>query len=64
MEHIVKEWTMGKRDFNYREKLYWAKKWNRSTNKILVRVKFTNKYSDRYNVLTWYGKSVVRNFLA
>ena len=44
MGHIVKEWTMDKKDFNYQEKLYWAKKWNRSTNKILVRIKFTNKY--------------------
>ena len=64
MGHIVKEWTMDKKDFNYREKLYWAKKWNRSTNKILVRIKFTNKYPKRYNVLTWYGRTIARNILA
>ena len=55
---------MDKKDFNYREKLYWAKKWNRSTNKILVRIKFTNKYPKKYNVLTWHGRTIARNILA
>ena len=54
---------MNKRNYELEEKLYWAKKWNRSKNKILVRDRFIESQNGRYNKNTWHGRTVARNIL-